>query len=776
MRRGHTPVRHGVALVIIATLLASLQLLMAQAVLAHANLAKAEPAPNSVWDKPPGRVTIWFTEPVETRFSDIQVLDGQGQRVDNGDSLVYRNDPTALSVTLRPLAKGTYTVAWKNVSSVDGHGVRGSYLFSINEPIAGAPAAVTPEQPLVQSPAEPVLRWFLLLGILAVVGGLSFELTVWRPVLTGRGASQSFQRVSSLLAARTSIVTWIAMAVFLGASVGQLLLQAAALEGSSPVLTLLTRTAWGRYWLLRMALFLLVAGFLGLSALSHRESGPPRSSLKILALAAAAGLLLTLSLVSHSAAVSGLRFEGVFSDYLHLLAAGFWVGGLFHFAVGMPLLLRSLPGEGRSAARGRGERHGISVKMRDLPAGERGAALSAMVPRFSTLATLSVGTLIITGLYSAWAQVTVVRALATPYGLTLLAKVALLVPLLLLGAVNLFWVRPRLSREGRAGQWLRRAVTSEAVLAALVLLAVGLLISLEPARQVASRQGVGRSKSLTFTDRVEGADIEMIVEPGQLGPNLFIVSLTDRFGIPIANASDVAFQLTYLDQDIGEEVVPTIDHGGGVWIAHDGVLSVAGKWQAALTVRRPDAFDARAAFRFQVASGPTSLNIAPSASTGALLLGVELVLLGFLFVGAGIPLGGRRTSWGVAVTMPGVVAVVAGLFVVATIQLGGGQAPVSNPFPPSPQSLETGFQLYTRNCQVCHGAAGRGDGPLAVTLKPTRPSDLTVHVPLHGEAELYNFISKGVPGTAMAAWENSLTSEQTWHVINYLKALARQGR
>ena len=87
---------------------------------AHANLARASPAPNSVLDEAPSRVAIWFTEPVEPSLSEIQVLDPQGSRVDDGDSLVDANDPLAMSVGLGPVPDGTYTVAWKNVSTVDG--------------------------------------------------------------------------------------------------------------------------------------------------------------------------------------------------------------------------------------------------------------------------------------------------------------------------------------------------------------------------------------------------------------------------------------------------------------------------------------------------------------------------------------------------------------------------------------------------------------------------------------------------------------------------------
>ncbi len=105
---------------------------------AHANVDRAEPAPDSILEEAPDRVVIRFTEPLEPSFSEIRVLDSTGARVDNGDSAVDRTNPLVMSVSLGPLADGTYTVGWKNVSTVDGHRVRGSFVFSVGEPSGGS--------------------------------------------------------------------------------------------------------------------------------------------------------------------------------------------------------------------------------------------------------------------------------------------------------------------------------------------------------------------------------------------------------------------------------------------------------------------------------------------------------------------------------------------------------------------------------------------------------------------------------------------------------------
>lgn len=724
----------------------------------HANQARSAPSPDSVLEEAPTRVAIWFTEPIEPDLSDIRVLDSQGARVDDDESLVDPADGTAMSAGLKPLPDGTYTVAWKNVSTIDGHLVRGSFLFSVGEPISGA-LLEAPSSPLLQSPVEPVLRWLLLLSILTMVGGLVFDLLVSRPVLFAQGAGRPLRNLDTALAARSNRLLWLAIAVFLAASIAQLLLQTSIARDTSilsvlgrPLGSMVTDTEWGRIWVWRV---LMAIGFaLGIAVLavaSRRDSanaGRPglQVALRLLTLGFGGAALWTLSLTSHGAATAGIRWFALSVDYIHLVASAFWVGALFHMAMGIPLALRN------------------------LAPGQRRACLSAIVPRFSVVAGLSVVVLIATGMFSAWAQVTVLPAVETPYGVTLLVKLAIVLPILALAGLNLVWVRPRLARSDGVGRWLRRLVMGEAALAVLVLGAVGVLTSLEPARQVAGREGKGVVDSKLFTDTVEGARIAMEIEPGRVGSNRVVVSLEDRLGSPITNASDVSVRLTYLGADLGEPEVSAMPMGDGTYVLEESQVSIAGVWQAELAVVRPDAFDARTAFRFEAASttaGGSAL-ITPSPDTARSLLGVGLAGLGFVFAMVALPLGGRNLREGAGVLVPGAAAFLVGVFLLFT----GGDEQLRNPFAPTPASLQAGEGAYVQNCQTCHGTEGRGDGPAAPGLTPP-PADLVIHVPLHRERDLFRFIHDGIPGTAMAPLGSRMTDEEIWHVVNYIRTLGR---
>ena len=718
---------------------------------AHANLASSDPVANTELEESPDQIIIWFTEPIEPALSSIRVLDSSGQQVDEGNSVVDDLNPLVMSVGLGDVPDGTYTVAWKNVSTVDGHRVRGSFVFAVGQPLSGAPVESVKE-PLLQSPVSPFLRWLVLLGALAMVGGLVLEMLVVRPVMHSQSSSDSIRAAGDALSFRSLRLTWLAIAVLLAASVGQLLLLTtithevslwAALGG--PLKDTVTGTEWGEVWVWRMA---STVAF-GLALIGLRWATKLwQPAVQLVALALGCLVLWTLTLTSHGAATVDIRNLAIAADFLHLAASAFWVGAVFHFALGVPLL-------------------------RALSDSERRECLADMVPRFSVVAAMSVAVIVVTGVFSGWAQVTVTEALGTAYGITLIAKVALVLPLLLLGGLNLVWVRPRLRRESSSSDWLKRFLIGEAVIGVLVLAAVGMLTSLEPARQVASRELAEQSQSLVFSDTVVGDTIGLEVSPGRIGSNDLIVSLEDRLGRPIANADEVLVRLVFLESDLGDDTLTAASLGDGTYVREDAQFSIEGAWQAELVIRRPDAFDARTAFRFEVvaAGSAGSAAISPSPDTAYLLLGAGLLVVGLLFLGAGLPLGGWFSRSGAGVMTPSIAGVAAGLMLLFNAQLGlGGAEVLRNPFPPTPESLETGAATYAAVCQTCHGVEGRGDGPAGVGLEPP-PADLIVHVPLHGEADLFRFIRDGIPGTAMVPQGDRLTEEHVWHTVNYIRTL-----
>ncbi|MEO8716680.1 MAG: c-type cytochrome [Burkholderiales bacterium] len=97
---------------------------------------------------------------------------------------------------------------------------------------------------------------------------------------------------------------------------------------------------------------------------------------------------------------------------------------------------------------------------------------------------------------------------------------------------------------------------------------------------------------------------------------------------------------------------------------------------------------------------------------------------------------------------------------------------VFNPIPPTAQSIDRGRQLFRQDCSACHGADARGNGPAAAQL-PQHPKDLTriARPPIFPDGVVAYRIANG--DHAMPAWKSVLSTEDIWHLINYIRSLRR---
>lgn len=101
-------------------------------------------------------------------------------------------------------------------------------------------------------------------------------------------------------------------------------------------------------------------------------------------------------------------------------------------------------------------------------------------------------------------------------------------------------------------------------------------------------------------------------------------------------------------------------------------------------------------------------------------------------------------------------------------------AEVRNPIEADEESVELGRRLYADHCAVCHGETGEGDGPTAASLDPA-PADLHEdHVQDLSDGALFYIVSHGRPESAMPAWEGTLTEEERWHVVNFMRTFQEE--
>jgi len=252
----------------------------------------------------------------------------------------------------------------------------------------------------------------------------------------------------------------------------------------------------------------------------------------------------------------------------------------------------------------------------------------------------------------------------------------------------------------------------------------------------------------------------------------------------------VQLTFTYLDAELGAQpiVLAQSSSSADTWETSSPLLSQSGTWQAELLVRRTGQDDARTAVRFLVA-GPGGAQLSTASATGVYpLLPSPYVAFAYALMAAGVvvacfavvkavrePRRRRALQRQAAMVGAGVVILACGGYVYAAEQRSGVPLDVVNvrdPVPPDERSLAIGKQMYTTNCETCHGETGRGDGPSGLRLVP-RPADLRIHMApgVHTDGELFYWVSYGFAGSAMPAWKTlGLTDEQIWSVINYARA------
>jgi copper transport protein len=447
---------------------------------AHAYLVHTNPAGGAVLKASPSRVTLVFEQGVATSAGALGVYDSAGKHVDTG--VVSRPAGDAVAVDIeRSLPRGTYTVAWR-VTSADTHVVHGAFTFSVGAPgnAGGIAARLFASEQIPRSVTVPfaVLRFLNFLLILICAGG-ALALT-----FVAAGAAAAVQRrLAMLLAASAASLAVLAAAglPFEGAEA-----TGSGLSGgfSAAAIADVRQLRFGEVWLTRA----WIAVALALLALSL-EHWPVRWRLVrlLLAVGLGAGLVVTTTTAAH-AGVDGWPAFAV--DVAHAAAAAAWTGGLAFLLIAVVATAK----------------------------GERWPFAAHAVPRFSTLALISVTVLLIAGVTNAYMEVRVWRGLwQTTYGQLVLVKAALVLPLLGLAAFNDRVSVPRL-RAGIASaleqRRFLRAVGAELALLCVVVGVTAVLVSEPPAKD-----SLPEPKASTASTQVGLYRGTVTVAPAKVGPN-----------------------------------------------------------------------------------------------------------------------------------------------------------------------------------------------------------------------------------------------------------------
>lgn len=303
-----------------------------------------------------------------------------------------------------------------------------------------------------------------------VAGIVFFEWLVAGPAF--RGTGEALSPIVTRFRTRIAAILWSALALAVISGAAWLVLLAGDIVGRPAIevlfdgtaWTVLTQTRFGLDWQLR----LLLAALLGVFArrLKRADSrvlfrGAPGAAL-------AAAFVGGLAWAGHGGATPGRAgIVHVSADFLHLIAAAAWFGGLVPFALLLGDLRRS-DGHGRNIA-------------------------GRISHRFSNLGMCAVAALLVSGVINASFLVGDVQGLAgTSYGRLLTVKLLLVSGMICLAAVNRQYLLPHLAAGNaapdpnlgaRIAQKLERNAILEIVLGIAVIAVVAMLGVTAPATE-----------------------------------------------------------------------------------------------------------------------------------------------------------------------------------------------------------------------------------------------------------------------------------------------------
>lgn len=93
---------------------------------------------------------------------------------------------------------------------------------------------------------------------------------------------------------------------------------------------------------------------------------------------------------------------------------------------------------------------------------------------------------------------------------------------------------------------------------------------------------------------------------------------------------------------------------------------------------------------------------------------------------------------------------------------------LGNPFRDERAAAEKGEELFGRNCQQCHNSRGKGGKAPQLVRGAWGPGGA------NSDAYMYRTIAGGRPGTQMGGFGTSLSSDEIWQIISFLREEARR--
>ena len=527
---------------------------------------------------------MFFSEPIELAYSSIKVLGPDGNAVDMNDPHNVGGDTASIGVTLQPnLQEGEYTVTTNVLSAVDGHVVGETFVFGVGTNVqqqSGAGGQQQQQPKDILSPEESISRFPGMVGQVIVVGAAFGTLWLWKPLARVPWLSSAISKTRVSIDRNMMRLIIIGAGFVLASGVAMIIVQAISINAGIPEAI---ATKFGNVWLTRMLqssilMAIAVAVYRKLTKNNAVASRAEIYAILILGLA----VLVTSSLITHAAATS--QVFPILLDFFHNSAASIWIGGLILLGfVAVPKILS------------------IGDSM------IKSAALSVLIPRFSTVVVTLLGVAVITGpvlLFSLESDLSL--TVASVYGQILAIKLGLAGVMVVMGAYSQFIVQkravavvvaasshggdgagttgPHTDKLRHYGKTLKaEAAVGIALLFIVSLMANGALPSGQfPIYEREPLDGQAAFAEAPRTDFVrtlyaDEGTIKFTVTPFAVGQNTFKLSFFNPDGSNATGIESATIKLTQIEKGVGPITVETKEQSDNLFSA-DAAFSLPGIW------------------------------------------------------------------------------------------------------------------------------------------------------------------------------------------------------
>ena len=573
--------------------------------------------PNSLLEESksfPSSISILFSERPDPKVSYIHVTNSEGNQIDNDDfKITGENDRRGtISVDKNLIKEGVYSVSWSTLSLDDGHASKGTYVVGVefngslpsNNNMKNVTVINTLYSPIISLVKAPII-----IGQVYVLGFVFSQIIIWKDIRR-RGLGNI---IDSLLIGRFTYPIMILSIIIAAAATIIPIIQSAIIsETQSEYIKILALLYFGTANGIVLIIRVLCCAIMAFAAYYYRRTIingynsttnqiQPTILLYVLLIAVLvfAG---TNSVTSHSASLETYSQLGILADFIHSILVSIWIGGLMYVFY---VLFPNVNTIGKK----------IAGKVQQSIAQPKSILLLTL-SRFSVISTICVGLIGITGLCLAWLHISNVDdLLLSDYGRTLIVKLCIVLPVIILGAYHQFWISRTirvLDFEGvdddessktnfsKKFSSVKKTIKIECLLAASVLCAASVLTMTSPP---ASMQNNGITQSnlssnvpsamqneFVRTLETQRVPIVLVISPFVTGFNNITVNFVGS-NESVGKVSNVSIEFKKSDLSLGPIFAKLSASNETSYSIEGGYLSQPGQWDVKIIIQRSNLYD-----------------------------------------------------------------------------------------------------------------------------------------------------------------------------------------